>query len=76
VKLTTDEADRLAREQPPYPPPSDSAEERCAGKTGWHRPQVDDWNDGNRGSTCTWCGKEIERTHLLAALRTTKEGEG
>lgn len=61
VRLTAEEADRLAQERPPYPPKSDVPSEQCPGPTGWHRPQVVVWNSGDRESTCTWCGVAIGR---------------
>lgn len=61
MRITVEEADRLAQERPPYPAPSDDPAERCTGETGWHRPQVRDWNAGNRESTCTWCRVPIAR---------------
>lgn len=68
--LSVEEADRLAQEWPPYRAPSDDPAERCPGKTGWHRPQVEDWNAGNRESTCTWCHAEISRRFADPVWRT------
>ncbi len=61
MRLTVEQADRLAQERPPYPPPSDVPAERCPGPTGWHRPRVSDWNQGNRESACTYCHMPIRR---------------
>jgi hypothetical protein len=69
-RLTVEQVDRLAQERPPYPPPSADPRERCAGPTGWHRPQVEDWNHGDRSSTCTWCGAAIERRFADGVWRT------
>lgn len=68
--LTVDQADRLAREIPPYPPASGVLSEQCSGKTGWHRPQVDNWNRGDRESTCTWCQAPITRNFCDPVWRT------
>jgi hypothetical protein len=76
VRLTVEQADRLAQERPPYPPPSDSPDERCPGPTRWHRPQARDWNQGNRESTCTWCGAEIGRGFGDPVWRTIPEIPG
>lgn len=61
ARLTVEQADRLAQERPPYPPPSDVPAERCPGPTGWHRPKPESWNRGDRESTCTWCQMPIWR---------------
>ena len=61
MKLTVEQADRLAQERPPYPPASDNPSEKCPGPTGWHRPRADNWNRGDRESTCTWCDVAIAR---------------
>jgi len=34
MRLTTEQADRLAQERPPYPSPSDDPAEFCPGTTG------------------------------------------
>lgn len=69
--LSVDQADRLARLEPPYPAPSADPTERCPGVTGWHRPQADDWNGGWRHSTCTHCDAPIQRRFIDPVWRTT-----
>lgn len=61
ARLSVSDADRLAQERPPYPPPPEEFAARCPGLTGWHRPRVGDWNRGNRESVCTWCELPIRR---------------
>lgn len=70
ARLTVEQADRLAQERPPYPPPSDEPSEQCPGPTGWHRPQAEDWNRGNRESTCTWCQEPVARRFADPVWRT------
>lgn len=71
MRITGEQADRLAQERPPYPPPSDDPAERCTGETGWHRPQPEDWNAGNRESTCTWCEVPVARKFADPVWRAT-----
>ena len=74
-QLTVEEADRLAQERPPYPPPSNDPIELCTGPSGYHRPAVEDWNRGNRESSCTWCGQHITRKFGDPIWRTVKREE-
>jgi len=74
ARLTVEQADRLAQERPPYPPPSDVPAEQCPGPTGWHRPQPEDWNRGNRESTCTWCEAPVRRNFADPVWRTGRAG--
>ena len=76
TRLTVDEVDRLAWERPPYPHPSANWQERCMGLTQWHRPQVNDWNAGNRESVCTWCWSAIERRFADGVWRATGGNNG
>lgn len=71
--LTVDQVDRLAQERPPYPPPSPNSSERCPGRTGWHRPQSDNWNRGDHSSVCTWCLAAIQRRFGDGVWRTVDE---
>lgn len=75
ARLTVEQADRLAQERPPYPPPSDVLAEQCPGLTKWHRPQPEDWNRGNRESTCTWCQVPIERNFADPVWRIALGGD-
>lgn len=75
ARLTAEEADRLAQERPPYPPQSSVPAEQCPGPTGWHRPQAEDWNQGDWESTCTWCGLAISRDFGDPAWRSGQEGQ-
>jgi hypothetical protein len=68
--LPVEQVDRLAQERPPYPPQSANPRERCIGTTGWHRPQVENWNRGDRSSICTWCWAAIERRFADGVWRT------
>lgn len=60
-RMAVEDADRLAQQRPPYPPPSDDPVERCAGSTGWHLPSPESWNRGDREGQCVHCGLDIRR---------------
>lgn len=70
--LTVDQADRIAQLRPPYPPLSADPAEQCPGRTGWHTPQADDWNAGNRESACRECGARVTRRYADPTWRTPR----
>ena len=70
ARLSIEEADRLQRLTPPFPPASEDPQEQCPGPTNWHRPHARAWDRGDLESYCTWCHVKIERRFMDPTWRS------